>query len=83
MRRAMIAVLLVCLLAVCMAGCKKAPADDGEPYAQNVQDKDFSSLRTAGSQEERKPVTPSILPLASASFSDSTEVTTTSRPSSS
>ena len=52
MRRAMIAVLLVCLLAVCMAGCKKAPADDGEPYAQNVQDKDFSSLRTAGSQEE-------------------------------
>ena len=34
------------------AAPETAPAEDGEPYAVVENDKDFSALRTPGSQEE-------------------------------
>ena len=44
---------VICLLCVCLSGCqgKKTPDDGGEPFAEVTDDKDFSALRTPGSQE--------------------------------
>lgn len=49
--------LLLCVLCLCLTGCSQtnqpaAPAgEQGEPFAEVTDDKDFSSLRTPGSQE--------------------------------
>ena len=63
MKKQFIALLaLLCALCLCLAGCGKkaepaaptvteAPADQGEPFAEVTDDKDFSALRTPGSQE--------------------------------
>ncbi len=51
------ALAVLCLLCAGLTACQKSspaptvPADQGEPFAENVNDKDFSALRTAGSQE--------------------------------
>ena len=51
-------IAVLCVLCLALTGCGKkeeappaAPADQGEPFAQGVEDKDFSGLRTPGSQE--------------------------------
>jgi len=61
MNRKILGVLaLLCVLCLVLAGCggKEAPPapteephPQGEPFAENVSDKDFSALRTPGSQE--------------------------------
>ena len=49
--------LLLCVLCLCLTGCSQTnqpatPAgEQGEPFAEVTDDKDFSSLRTPGSQE--------------------------------
>ena len=51
---------LLCVLCLALAGCgskeaapaaTEAPKAEGEPFAEDVEDKDFSALRTPGSQE--------------------------------
>ena len=50
---------LLCVLCLCLTACQggqsgtpAAPADQGEPFAEVTDDKDFSALRTPGSQED-------------------------------
>lgn len=54
------ALAILCVLCLCLAGCGNnsaqpattdAPKDQGEPFAEGISDKDFSALRTPGSQE--------------------------------
>jgi len=54
------ALALVCTLCLLLTGCGNdaaqpaataAPQQQGEPFAENTNDKDFSALRTPGSQE--------------------------------
>ena len=50
---------ILCVLCLCLTGCGNdakpaataAPKDQGEPFSEVTDDKDFSSLRTPGSQE--------------------------------
>ena len=61
MKRKMMGVIAVlCVLCVLLTGCggndaapaaTEAPKEQGEPFAEVTNDKDFSSLRTPGSQE--------------------------------
>ena len=53
-------IALLCTACLLLAGCggdsgkpaeTQAPKDQGEPFADVTDDKDFSSLRTPGSQE--------------------------------
>lgn len=48
-----LALLLLCLvLTSCQSSQPAAPQTDDEPFAHPTDDKDFSKLRTPGSQEE-------------------------------
>ena len=61
MKQKLISMLaILCVLCLCLTGCGSkdaqpaatdAPKEQGEPFAEVTDDKDFSSLRTPGSQE--------------------------------
>ena len=66
-RKLLSLIALLCALCLCLTACQSsqpapapadqaaapaAPADQGEPFAEVTDDKDFSALRTPGSQED-------------------------------
>ena len=60
MKKRTISILaILCVLCICLAGCGNGskpaatnpPSAQGEPFAEVTDDKDFSALRTPGSQE--------------------------------